>query len=74
MGKGSFVGYETINLTPPKWIPRITPVYQLHMKAKGRWQVLEWRVGKDADYKFVVRADNLTHKQAQGILKLIEEV
>jgi hypothetical protein len=69
MGKGSFVGYETIELNNyPK------PQHLLiHMKAKGRWQILKW--GKqNGDWGYTVFRDNLTARQATALLILIEEV
>jgi hypothetical protein len=69
MGKGSFVGYETIELNNT---PKTEPIYQLHMKAKGRWQILKWDRFM-GDFKYRIVRDNLTARQSQGILKLMEE-
>ena len=55
-------GYETINLTP-----MVLPLVIVHMKAKGRWQVLEWWGDK-----YFINADNLTHREAQALLKLMQ--
>jgi hypothetical protein len=60
-------GYETINLTP-----MVVPLVIVHMKAKGRWQVLEWGKNRNHDYKFLVKVDNLTHREAQAFLKLMK--
>ena len=70
MGKGSFVGYETINLEQKDPYPH-TP-WQIHMKAKGRWQILKW--GKQhGDWGYKVVSEYPTHKQALAILILMEE-
>ena len=69
MGKGSFVGYETIKLSK-------YPVPQhllIHMKAKGRWQILKW-VKQHGEWGYTVFRDNLTARQATALLILIEEV
>ena len=66
MGKGSFVGYETLNLSP-----KTEPIYKLHMKSKGRWQILQWHRFMD-DFKYRVFRDNLTARQAQALIILME--
>lgn len=58
-------GYETINLTPLPW--NFHGEFLVHMKSKGRWQVLEWWGDK-----YFVNADNLTHREAQALLKLMQ--
>lgn len=45
--------------------------YTTHMKSKGRWQVLKFIDGSINKYR--VFRDNLTAKQAQAILKLMEK-
>jgi hypothetical protein len=72
MGKGSFVGYETINLGVMQ-DPYPHNPWQIHMKAKGRWQILKW--GKqNGDWGYTVFRDNLTARQATALLILMEEV
>jgi hypothetical protein len=43
----------------------------IHMKSKGRWQVLKF-IPMSTD-KYKVFRDNLTARQAQAIIKLLEE-
>ena len=66
MGKGSFVGYETVNLRRLK----DSHYYLIHMKAKGRWQILKWN---KQTFKYRVFRDNLTARQAQALIILMEE-
>lgn len=44
--------------------------HTIHMKSKGRWQVLKFIDGSTDKYK--VFRDNLTARQAQAILILME--
>ena len=68
MGKGSFVGYETIELNNyPK------PQHLLiHMKAKGRWQILKW-IKQHGEWEYKVMSEHPKYKQAQAILILMEK-
>lgn len=72
MGNGSFAGYETIELNNNPNNPYEKPIYQLHMKAKGRWQILKWHRYM-GDFKYRIVRDNLTARQAQALLILMEE-